>query len=339
LEDAFNSTDSLFKVGESDVVQDANGITVTNKDTGNQVRLTGGAILISGTDEKTKERKWKMGISYKGISAELLTAGILNAGKIQIMNKDQPLFRWDEHGISAYAAATFNGVTSNINTSKFVRFDRNGIYGIDGSADGASWYPENIDAINSKATFALTWDGLKVTGNNDTTAFIGKKGSNIMLITKGQETLLSFDNDGTLKVGDWSVTNKGLEVRSEMASYFARRTIETPLDPDDGKTFLNAKPVLYSLTDWSIYGGDDLEDLEAVPIVFKAGQHFMVSEYGDAYFRNARFKNAQFNIGVAKGLKIIDGDINVNNQFIVEPNGDVTLSGNVTWSQSNQNNF
>jgi hypothetical protein len=61
------------------------------------------------------------------------------------MSGDEPVFRWDAYGISAYDAhwAEDSKIISGINTKKFVRFDKNGIYGIDNSpgVDGASWHP------------------------------------------------------------------------------------------------------------------------------------------------------------------------------------------------------
>jgi hypothetical protein len=95
------------------------------------------------------------------------------------MSGDEPVFRWDAYGISAYDALwTTSGSVSTItgvNTRKFVRFDKNGIYGIDNQVDGANWHPTGTDAkykdkeypllaeIDDKATFSLTWEGLKVT--------------------------------------------------------------------------------------------------------------------------------------------------------------------------------
>jgi hypothetical protein len=89
------------------------------------------------------------------------------------------VFRWDSFGISAYDANwyddSYGAVISNVNSRKFVRFDKNGIYGINNAGvDGASWHPENLAEISAKATFALTWDGLKVTGTGGGTALIGR---------------------------------------------------------------------------------------------------------------------------------------------------------------------
>jgi hypothetical protein len=95
------------------------------------------------------------------------------------MSGDEPTFRWDAYGISAYDATWFTEGTlstiSGINSKKFVRFDKYGVYGMNNSGiDGANWHPSSIDDIDDKATFALTWEGLKVTGNNNGTAHIGK---------------------------------------------------------------------------------------------------------------------------------------------------------------------
>jgi hypothetical protein len=91
------------------------------------------------------------------------------------MSGDEPVFRWDAYGISAYDATwtTANEIStiSGVNSKKFVRFDKNGIYGINNapSIDGQSWHPTGVGydndpnkEIDANATFALTWEGLKV---------------------------------------------------------------------------------------------------------------------------------------------------------------------------------
>jgi hypothetical protein len=42
------------------------------------------------------------------VSASLITAGVINAGEIAIMNYDEPVFRWDSFGISAYDTAWYD---------------------------------------------------------------------------------------------------------------------------------------------------------------------------------------------------------------------------------------
>jgi hypothetical protein len=113
--------------------------------------MVGGAILLSKQDNNG-EQKWVTGVTSDGVSANLITAGVINAGEISIMNANDPVFRWDTHGISAYDFWEFPGefgsVISGIDTKKFVRFDKHGIYGINNSGvDGANWYPSDIEEI------------------------------------------------------------------------------------------------------------------------------------------------------------------------------------------------
>jgi hypothetical protein len=91
-----------------------------------------------------------LGLSNQGLSADLVNAGVLNAGKIMIMDNDEPAFRWDKHGITAFAK---NGSGICI-AHQFVRFDKYGVYGINlPSIDGTTWAPENESEITAKSTF------------------------------------------------------------------------------------------------------------------------------------------------------------------------------------------
>jgi hypothetical protein len=154
------------------------------------MRLIGGAILMSVQDENG-QRKWKTGLTPEGISASLVTAGTVDTGKIQIKNGKDVTFLWNSFGISAFDVDWKNGeVDGTPDTSKFVRFDKHGIYGMDISADtvkdGMSWAPIDSKNIDKDATFALTWEGLKVTGNNGAIAKIGKNDNHIVYITNGK---------------------------------------------------------------------------------------------------------------------------------------------------------
>lgn len=155
----------LLNAGEQSVVWDKTGITVTDLDSPNQqLRIIGGAIMMRDKDKDGLG--WKVGITSKGISAKLLTAGQINTGVISIMNGDEPYFRWDAFGISAYwfneeeesnASSTLHG----LDTTKGVRFDRFGIYGYSGQ-DGLVWHPESIEEVWENSLFALTWKGLRL---------------------------------------------------------------------------------------------------------------------------------------------------------------------------------
>jgi hypothetical protein len=51
---------------------------------------------------KNGVQEWTTAITSKGVSASLITAGLVNTKEIQIMNYDKPTFRWDSAGISAF---------------------------------------------------------------------------------------------------------------------------------------------------------------------------------------------------------------------------------------------
>jgi hypothetical protein len=138
-----------------------------------QLRIIGGAILLRDQDEDGLG--WKVGITSTGISAKLLTSGRVDTGVVQIMNGNEPCFRWDAFGITAYSFESENndGYITNLDTSRGVRFDRFGIYGYDGP-DGATWHPGSVGAVLDDSLFALTWDGLFIKLGNATYAQDGK---------------------------------------------------------------------------------------------------------------------------------------------------------------------
>ena len=104
LSDALSDANAkLSAAGQTTVEQDVDGITLTDSKTNDKMRLIGGAILMGVLDENG-ERKWKTGLTPDGISASLVTAGTINTGSIAIMDSNNPAFRWDAFGISAFNA-------------------------------------------------------------------------------------------------------------------------------------------------------------------------------------------------------------------------------------------
>ena len=212
LTDALAGAEAILSAaGQQTVIVDKSGITITDDDAPcNQIRLIGGAILIS-TDDGNGVKKWKTAMTHQGISASLITAGVLNAGEICIMNSEEPAFRWDAFGLTAFDATWYDGVASGSNFTKFVRMDKYGLYGMNGSApnntatpDGRTWHAQEIADIDRYAAFALTWDGLKVLGNDGVIARIGRYSNKIINVTKtdGDKTiqLLTVDTSGQVHI-------------------------------------------------------------------------------------------------------------------------------------------
>ena len=309
LTDALDSASArLSTAGQQSVTWGNDGITVKSINSPNDaIRMVGGAILLSKQDENGQQ-KWVTGVTSDGISASLITTGVLNAGEISIMNYDEPVFKWDSFGISAYDAfwseSDIGTTISGVNSKKFVRFDKYGIYGINGSVDGANWHPtgtgyngDHFAEIDDKATFALTWEGLKVTshtGNSNLpiVARLGKikDGDEEYILRIGEEgdstsPLMSFDVNGTLKVGAWSVSQNGLiSIDDTQSTRSLRRTVsQTP------NIFLVPDPIEVDITNFGKFIDEAEEEKTTDNIVFKAGDNFMVSKDGVLYTKDGYF--------------------------------------------------
>ena len=166
----------LSAAGQQSVLWGADGITVQSVASPlDSVRIVGGAILLSQAD-KNGEQKWVTGVTSDGISANLITAGTINTGVLNIMNGSEPLFRWDNKGITAFSTAEYGGVTSTLDTNKYVRFNKHGIYGATEEFEdfeGIDLEDTGTSTIAKKSTFYLGWEGLKVSNENDIELFIG----------------------------------------------------------------------------------------------------------------------------------------------------------------------
>ena len=197
-----SASSALIVGGQATVVSDSNGITITDSNTGKQLRLVGGAIMFRGRDTNGVET-WKTGLTPDGISASLINTGTLNTKELFIYNVDKPYFKWDANGISAFAV---DNSTGNPNESKFVRFDQYGIYGI--SNKNSDWAPTNgLAEIDTTATFALTWQGLKVTTDNKAVLTIGNSAKvnpedrTIFKVTdKDGNVNMQIDEDGGIEL-------------------------------------------------------------------------------------------------------------------------------------------
>ena len=77
----------LSNAGAQDWTLDESGLTLTSRVTQEKLRAVGGAILLGQKDDNGND-KWVTGITADGVSASVLTAGVVNTGEIQIMNGD-----------------------------------------------------------------------------------------------------------------------------------------------------------------------------------------------------------------------------------------------------------
>ena len=220
----------LSNANDQSVFWDEHGITTVSLSRPSEiVRIVSGGIFLSIDGGVT----WTTGITANGINASTITTGQLNTERINILNGSFPSFRWDKDGLSAYEFSydENTGAPTGFNSSKFIRFDQFGLYGINGHPnfnplinDGAV----GEDKIKRDASFALTWDGfmlksnnnggyISITSDNDLQVFDSNERERIRLgrIKEGLEsfyglqikdgagiTIMSQKSDGSLWVKD-----------------------------------------------------------------------------------------------------------------------------------------
>lgn len=236
----------LSNAGQNEVVWDNAGITVTNTNNrSEQLRLVSSGIMFSTDSEGGP--KWSTGITPQGISANKILAGSINTGEISLMNGKDASFLWNAFGINAFDYTIENGTIVGVNKNKFVRFDRNGIYGINGLANADTWTPEDLNEVEDKATFALTWEGLKVTGNNEVVAKIGKSIDDIINVQNSSGKIFGVTNDGDVfvkgeieaisgKIGDWLLSEGSLRDMDETIYFQPSSTLSIPSLTSDATT-------------------------------------------------------------------------------------------------------
>ncbi len=175
LQGTFNMAQNLVRSSLNNAVtQDATGITIVNQDDpSKQSHIVAEGFFIS-TDGGVN---WRNAVSAEGVATELLTAGAIDTNRISIKDGTWEAFRWDSSGLNAYR--TLSNGTNNVEYGTFVRFDKWGIYGVNGKL--TAWTPssENDIITDGNVKFSLTWSGLNIKSvNNNYNFAIGDFASN-----------------------------------------------------------------------------------------------------------------------------------------------------------------
>jgi phage minor structural protein len=154
LQECFDSNKFTITNGSNNDVQFGKfGIVLTDNDnTDRQIKEIGKGIFLTKDGGNT----YPLGITADGISALLLTSGVVDTKVIQIWNTEQPKFFWRDTGLFAY------GDTD----SKFIRFNYTGLYGT--SKSGVS----PTSTTESDFNLILNWDKLQITNSSNTTRMV-----------------------------------------------------------------------------------------------------------------------------------------------------------------------
>ena len=103
---------------------------------------------------------WRTAIDGQGINIGTVYTGTLNTNNVVIGNSDNPSFRWDKSGISAYKSdgtITIDGqIVPKYDLQTYVRYDEYGLYGI---KNNGAFKAQSLSDVLDKAHFAVTWDG------------------------------------------------------------------------------------------------------------------------------------------------------------------------------------
>ena len=134
-------------------------------------------------------------IDGQGINIGAVYTGTLNTNEVVIGNKENPSFRWDKSGISAYKSKEDN--TYDLQT--YVRYDQYGLYGI---KDGETFKAQNLQEVLDKAHFAVTWDGFFIKNSYE-------GGGQVEITTDNDFRVLKSGGIEKIKIGalEWNDAN------------------------------------------------------------------------------------------------------------------------------------
>ena len=142
------TSDGSVKInGDQILVQNLNN-------SANRVIINSEGIRISSDGGTT----WATAIDGRGINIGTVYTGMLNTDQVVIGGTDNPSFRWDKSGISAYKS----GQDGIYDLQTYVRYDEYGLYGV---KEGGSFKANSLKDIKDKAHFAVTWDGFFIRNN------------------------------------------------------------------------------------------------------------------------------------------------------------------------------
>ena len=175
----------------------------------NRVIINSEGIRISSDGGQT----WRTAIDGQGINIDTVYTGTLNTQNIIIGSSDNPSFRWDKSGISAYKST--QGEAYDLQT--YVRYDEYGLYGIDGTKVNGTFKATNLQDVKEKAHFGITWDGFFIKNTYE-------GGGQVEITSENDFRVLNKVGDDLnekIKIGalEWMVEASAAEFASDKTYY------------------------------------------------------------------------------------------------------------------------
>lgn len=262
-----------------------NGLVSKNKVLGqehNQLKIDGGRILVS-TDGGNS---WTTVIDQTGVADTSI-----DTQEILIKDGENPSFRWDRSGISAY---TINN-DGSYNLNKFVRYDSNGIYGI-----VAETIPpktsRTLAEVKEDASFGLTWEGFFL---KNTYA----DGGMVSISSDEDIQVIDGNNQERIKIGKIGETSSGNQYGINIKNAAGDSVFRTADDGNitvtgtinaRGGQFTDSVEVGNGETTIIIRGGDTAENtvIQSSDFGNTSTSGWSIAATGDAVFNNITARGA-----------------------------------------------
>ena len=286
-------------------------------------------IITSGGIERTRDGGYTREtiLSADGINIDALKAGTIDTTQISIMDGDNPSFRWDKYGLSAFGYS--EGQEYDLNT--FVRFDKYGLYGI---KKGGTYVVESLDDLKDKAHFGITWDGFFIK-NSYTNGYVSISSDNDFQVMRKIEnpniTYVPTEDTEIIEGKEYYSLENHItydEVKNpdetELSNYYEydENNNEYILTTD---TEIDAEKQYYTLYEYVSYELVDNPTIENLPSYYEA-----LSETEIDYTEKIKIGALEFD---DTGQPIRYG-INIRNNdgavvFTTDDNGDLTMTGTI----------
>ena len=182
-----NSTALLKSIGNTNVLTFGNtsigeGGIISQGKNAEYIRIKDGAISVSsnGID-------WKNLVTAGDVSGNQI-GGSIDIGKVTIGDPNKPSFKWDVNGLNAYTYEENEpGSDAAVNFSKFVRFDKFGMYGYKGYIEDDLFTPKSVDELldNEHVKFGFVWDNFFLRTGTGTGMVKISADEDIQVIDKG----------------------------------------------------------------------------------------------------------------------------------------------------------
>ena len=279
---------------------------------------------------------WKKVIDGFGVNADAVITGSLNTNQVIIGSSDNPSFRWDKAGISAYksdkeAVNTDGNPITVYDLKTFVRYDEYGLYGI---KDGESFKAQNLQDVLDKAHFAVTWDGFFIKNSYE-------DGGRVSITSDNDFQVIDGSNQERIKIGSWvenGTRRYGIKIKNAQGTdTFYTDDVTGDVNVTGtinatGGNFSGIVNVGSATQDHIIIDGQDAS-IRSSNFQESAGYGWMINKDGDAVFNNitarGAIKTAVFEyaeIQAVGGMFIFRPSSTIRNAELVENTDDVKLT-------------